>query len=71
MLRYTDRRNAIMAQLLNDPVLNRLHHAAIDRAEARLAELKQTEGLSSAGGRSGQSFRRAHHPDHRQTAPGP
>ncbi|WP_235933327.1 glycosyltransferase family 2 protein [Paragemmobacter ruber] len=43
MLRYSDRRNAIMAQLLEDPVLNRLHHAAIDRAEARLAELKQTE----------------------------
>ena len=43
MLRYTDKRNAIMAQLLNDPVLNHLHHAAIDRAEARLAELKQTE----------------------------
>jgi hypothetical protein len=43
MLRYTDKRNAIMAQLLSDPILNRLHHAAIDRAEARLAELKQTE----------------------------
>lgn len=43
MLRYTDKRNAIMAQLLADPVLNRLHFAAIDRAEARLAELKQTE----------------------------
>ena len=43
MLRYTDRRNALMAQLLQDPVLNRLHHAAVDRAEARLAELKQTE----------------------------
>ncbi len=43
MLRYSDRRNAIMAQLLEDPVLNRLHLAAIDRAEARLAELKQTD----------------------------
>ena len=43
MLRYSDRRNALMAQLLEDPVLNRLHHAAVDRAEARLAELKQTE----------------------------
>ena len=43
MLRYTDRRNALMAELLTDPVLNRLHHAAVDRAEARLAELKQTE----------------------------
>lgn len=43
MLRYTEARNALMAQLLEDPVLNRLHSAAIDRAEARLAELKQTE----------------------------
>lgn len=43
MLRYSDRRSAIMAELLQDPVLNRLHHAAIDRAEARLAELRQTE----------------------------
>ena len=43
MLRYTEQRNAIMAQLLTDPVLNRLHFAAIDRAEARLAELRQTE----------------------------
>jgi methylase of polypeptide subunit release factors len=43
MLRYTARRNAIIAQLLTDPVLNRLHHAAIDRAEARLAELKGTK----------------------------
>lgn len=43
MLRYSDQRSAIMAELLQDPVLNRLHHAAIDRAEARLAELRQTE----------------------------
>lgn len=43
MLRYCDRRNAIMAQLLQDPELNRLHHAAVDRAETRLAELRQTE----------------------------
>lgn len=43
MLRYTDRRNALMAQLLQDPVLHRLHHAAVNRAEARLAELKQTD----------------------------
>jgi hypothetical protein len=43
MLRYSDRRNQIIADLLQDPVLNRLHHAAIDRAEGRLAELKQTE----------------------------
>jgi len=43
MLRYSTQRSAIMAQLLQDPALNRLHHAAIDRAEARLAELRQTE----------------------------
>lgn len=43
MLRYTNLRNDIIAQLLQDPVLNRLHHAAIARAESRLAELRQTE----------------------------
>lgn len=43
MLRYTDARNQIISQLLEDPELNRLHHAAVARAEARLAELKQTE----------------------------
>lgn len=43
MLRYTADRNRIILQLLEDPVLNRLHFAAIDRAEARLAELRQTE----------------------------
>ncbi len=43
MLRYTEKRNAIIAQLLQDEVLNRLHFAAVERAEARLAELKQTE----------------------------
>ncbi|MBI1170375.1 glycosyltransferase family 2 protein [bacterium] len=43
MLRYTARRNEIIAALLADPELNRLHHAALTRAEARLAELRQTE----------------------------
>lgn len=43
MLRYSARRNALIAQLLQDPVLNRLHHAALDRAEARLAEIRATE----------------------------
>ena len=43
MLRYTDTRNAIIVQLLQDPVLHRLHHAAIARAEGRLADLRQTE----------------------------
>jgi hypothetical protein len=43
MLRYTQRRNDIIAILLSDPVLNRLHFAALDRAESRLAEIKQTD----------------------------
>lgn len=42
MLRYTDLRNEIIAQLLQDPELNRLHQAALARAEGRLAELRQT-----------------------------
>lgn len=43
MLRYTERRNNIIRLLLSDPVLNRLHTAAVDHAEARLAELRKTE----------------------------
>ncbi len=43
MLRYTQRRNEIINILLSDPVLNRLHFAALDRAERRLAEIKQTD----------------------------
>lgn len=43
MLRYKPQRDAMIARLLEDPVLNRLHRAAVDRAEARLAELRQTE----------------------------
>lgn len=43
MLRYSAVRNRIIEQLLTDPVLHRLHHAAVERAENRLAELKQTE----------------------------
>ena len=43
MLRYKPQRDALIAQLLEDPVLNRLHHAAVARAEARLEELRQTE----------------------------
>ncbi len=43
MLRYTTDRNRIIRQLLADPVLNRLHFAAIDRAEALLAELRKTD----------------------------
>jgi len=43
MLRYSVTRNRIIRQLLQDPELNRLHNAAVARAEARLAELKQTD----------------------------
>ena len=43
MLRYTARRDEIIADLLSDPVLNRLHVAALDRVEARLAEIRTTE----------------------------
>ena len=43
MLRYSARRAEITAILLSDPVLHRLHFAALDRAEARLAEIKATE----------------------------
>jgi hypothetical protein len=43
MLRYSAQRNRIMAQLLEDPVLHRLHFAALERAEARLAELRGTD----------------------------
>jgi methylase of polypeptide subunit release factors len=40
MLRYSDRRAAITHALLSDPELQRLHFAALDRAEAALAEIK-------------------------------
>ena len=43
MLRYTVRRNEIIVQLLSDPVLNRLHFAALDRVEVVLAEIKATD----------------------------
>lgn len=43
MLRYTAARNRIIGQLLEDPELNRLHQAALARAENRLAELRLTE----------------------------
>ena len=42
MLRHSARRAEIMAALLSDPDLNRLQFAALARAEARLAELRQT-----------------------------
>jgi hypothetical protein len=43
MLRYSARRNQIIATLLSDPEVARLHFAALARAEDRLAELRQTE----------------------------
>lgn len=43
MLRYSEARSRLMGQLLQDPVLAKLHLAAVDRAEARLAELRKTE----------------------------
>ncbi len=42
MLRYTAKRNNIIGLLLSDPLLARLHLAAVERAEAQLAELRQT-----------------------------
>ena len=43
MLRYSTRRGEIIDILLSDPVLNRLHFAALTRVEARLAEIRQTD----------------------------
>ena len=43
MLRYSVKRNEIMALLLSDPVLRGLHFAAVERVEARLLELRQTD----------------------------
>ncbi|WP_240610944.1 glycosyltransferase family 2 protein [Oceaniglobus ichthyenteri] len=42
MLRYSAHRQAIFDGLLADPVLNRLHHAALERVEARLNTLKKS-----------------------------
>lgn len=42
MLRYSAERGRIFDLLLTDPVLNRLHFAALDRAEARLDAFKAT-----------------------------
>ena len=40
ILRHSEKRAEIMAELLKDPVLNRLHFAALDRLEARVASLQ-------------------------------
>jgi hypothetical protein len=47
MLRYSAVRNRTMSQLLTDPTLRRLHDAAVERAETRLAELKKTDAYRS------------------------
>lgn len=46
ILRHAKKRAEIMAELLKDPVLNKLHFAALERVEARLAEYKQTEAYA-------------------------
>ena len=43
ILRHAKARARIMADLLGDPVLHRLHHEALDRVEARLAEHRETD----------------------------
>lgn len=56
MLRYSARRREIFEGLLSDPELNRLHFAALERAEAKLAAFKASgdyegfvAGLKAAG----------------------
>lgn len=41
--RHFPRRREIMAELLKDPVLQKLHHNAIDHFQARLAKYKKTD----------------------------
>jgi hypothetical protein len=43
ILRHAPRRDEIMRALLEDPVLNQLHFAALERVEARLADYRKTE----------------------------
>ena len=47
ILRYSEERARIMAELLKDPVLNKLHFAAIERVEERLADYKSTEAYTT------------------------
>ncbi len=44
ILRHAEARARIMAELLTDPVLNKLHFAALERVEARLEDYRLTEG---------------------------
>lgn len=46
MLRYSVARQRIFDALLADPELHRLHFAALERAEARLAEFKGTDAYN-------------------------
>lgn len=43
MLRYKPERDRIIAALLSDPVLGKLHHAAVEGVETKLAELRKTD----------------------------
>ena len=43
ILRHAAKRQKIFEELLNDPVLNELHFAALERVEARLDEYKSTQ----------------------------
>lgn len=43
ILRYKSRREAIMDELLTDPVLAKLHFAALERAEAQLETYRKTD----------------------------
>ncbi len=47
ILRHAPDRARIMAELLTDPVLNRLHHAALERVEARLDDYRKTDAYQA------------------------
>ncbi|WP_227284074.1 glycosyltransferase family 2 protein [Boseongicola sp. H5] len=46
ILRHAEKRAAIMAELLTDPVLNDLHETALARIEARLDDYRQTDAYA-------------------------
>ncbi len=46
ILRYSAERARIAAELLKDPVLNRLHHQALERVEARLEDFRKTDAYA-------------------------
>ncbi|MDO5641196.1 MAG: glycosyltransferase family 2 protein [Paracoccus sp. (in: a-proteobacteria)] len=47
ILRHAPRRAEIMAELLRDPVLSKLHFAALERVEARLEEYRASEAYQA------------------------